>query len=61
MEFKRIPRQELYDQVQSTPMRTLAPQYGLSDVGLAKICKKYRIPRPGVGYWAKREAGRPVK
>jgi hypothetical protein len=42
-------------------MRTLAPKYGLSDVGLAKICKKHRIPRPGLGYCAKKDAGKPVK
>lgn len=29
----------------------------LSDVGLAQICKKHCIPRPSVGYWAKREFG----
>ena len=42
-------------------MRTLAPKFGLSDVGLAKVCKRMRIPRPGLGYWAKKAAGQPVK
>ncbi len=46
-------RKELYDQVWAEPMRTLAPKYGMSDVGLAKICKKLSIPRPGLGYWAR--------
>ena len=58
---QRVSRQDLYSQVWSTPMRTQAPKYGLSDVGLAKICKRHRIPRPGLGYWAKKEVGRPVK
>lgn len=58
---QRVSRQDLYSQVWSTPMRTLAPKYGLSDVGLAKICKRHRIPRPGLGYWAKKDAGKPVK
>lgn len=31
--------------------------YGLSDVGLAKICKKLRIARPERGYWRRRECG----
>ena len=54
----RLTRTELYEQVWTTPMRRLAPQYGLSDVGLAKICKKLNIPRPPVGYWAKKEVGK---
>ena len=35
--MKQITRKELYTQVWSTPTRTLAAHYGLSDVGLAKI------------------------
>ena len=58
----KIRRSELYEQVWAVPMRTLAQQYGLSDVGLAKICKKHEIPRPPRGYWAKGEALRkPLK
>ena len=51
-----LRRSELYAQVWTIPMRTLSQKYGLSDVGLAKICKKHQIPRPLRGYWAKREA-----
>ncbi len=36
----------------------LAPKYGFSDVGLAKICEKLKIPRPERGYWAKVQAGK---
>lgn len=54
----KIRRGELYNQVWSIPMRTLAQQYGLSDVGLAKICRKHAIPRPTRGYWAKAESRR---
>ncbi len=42
-------------------MMNLAKQYGLSDVGLAKICKKYGISRPPRGYWAMKTAGYNVK
>ena len=56
-----LTRPELYDLVWSTPMRVLAPKFGLSDVGLAKICKKNDIPRPPVGYWAKVEHGKKVR
>lgn len=54
-------RKELYDQVWSTPMIKLAKQYGLSDRGLAKICKNHNIPCPPRGYWAKLQAGKKVK
>jgi hypothetical protein len=42
-------------------MSKLALQYGISDVGLAKVCKRYKIPRPPRGYWAKRQASQAVK
>ena len=54
---KTISRLELYRQVWETPVTRLAKEYGLSDVGFAKICKKYNIPRPPRGYWAKKAAG----
>ena len=50
----QIGRQELYEQVWSGPMIKLAKHYGLSDVGLAKTCKRHKIPIPGHGYWAKK-------
>lgn len=55
-----LTRQELYQEVWKTPMRTLAAQFGLSDRGLAKICKRHDIPCPGRGYWAKLQYGRRV-
>jgi len=57
----RISRAELYDQVWSVSMVKLGEQYGLSDVGLAKICKRHKIPRPPRGYWARKAAGYKVK
>jgi hypothetical protein len=54
-------REELYDRVWSTPMRQLAKEFQLSDSGLAKICRKLNIPRPGRGYWMKKQAGRKIK
>jgi hypothetical protein len=56
-----VERQKLYEQVWSIPGATLAIQYGISDVGLAKACKRYRIPRPPRGYWARLEAGQKVQ
>jgi hypothetical protein len=54
-------RDELYEEVWATPMQTLAKKYGISDVGLAKICRKLSIPVPGRGYWARKEAGQKVE
>jgi hypothetical protein len=55
-----LTREELYDRVWSTPMQKLASEFGLSDVGLAKVCKRHNIPRPSRGYWAKLECGKKV-
>lgn len=52
-----LTREQLYEKVWSTPVQKLAKTYGLSDVGLAKICKKHRIPRPPLGYWARVQHG----
>ena len=60
-EVDRIERQKLYDEVWSTPMSRLAERYGISDVGLAKICKKLRIPVPGRGYWQKIKSGKKIR
>ncbi len=54
-------RDELYEEVWTTPMQTLARKYGISDVGLAKTCRKLLIPLPGRGYWARKEAGQKVE
>jgi len=55
---KQLNRRELYDLVWSTPMRALAAQFGISDVGLKKTCARAAIPTPDRGYWAKKEAGK---
>lgn len=56
-----ITRQALYDQVWSTPMTKLAKEYEISDVALAKICKKLNVPYPWRGYWRRKETGKVVK
>jgi hypothetical protein len=50
-------REELYERVWATPMHRLAKEFGYSDVGLAKLCEKHNIPRPGLGYWRRLELG----
>jgi len=53
-----LNRADLYEKVWAEPMSRLAPQYGLSDKGLAKICDRMDIPIPYRGYWAKKAAGK---
>ena len=56
-EVKTITRKQLYEKVWSTPMTAISKEYGLSDVGMAKLCKRHNIPRPPRGYWARVEHG----
>jgi hypothetical protein len=53
-------RDELYEQVWTEPVRTVAKRYGVSDVALAKTCKRLGVPLPGRGFWARRNAGQDV-
>ena len=57
----KISRQELYDQVWSKPLIHLAKEFKISDVGLAKTCRRHNIPLPPAGYWAKQAHGHDVK
>jgi hypothetical protein len=59
--WQTIKREELYEQVWSVPIWTLCEQYGLSDNGLRKACKRLNVPMPPRGYWAKVEAGKKVR
>jgi hypothetical protein len=54
----KLSREELYAAVWETPMSRLADQYGISDNGLAKICRREDIPYPPRGYWAKHAVGK---
>jgi len=51
-------RQKLFVEVWATPVTKLAKEYGLSDVGLRKICVSLDVPLPPRGYWAKLAAGK---
>jgi len=53
-----VDRESLYNEVWSDPVSIVAKRYGLSDVGLAKICRKLAIPLPSRGYWAKVATGK---
>jgi hypothetical protein len=51
-------RKQLYEIVWAEPIRGLAQRFGISDVGLAKACRKAGIPLPPRGFWAKHKAER---
>lgn len=50
-------RTTLYEEIWAEPIRTVARRYGVSDVALAKVCRRLAVPRPGRGYRARRAAG----
>jgi len=58
---KPVDRETLYNEVWTDPVAVVATRYGLSDVGLAKICRSLAIPLPTRGYWAKVKAGRVMR
>jgi hypothetical protein len=57
---KQLTREKLYEEIWTEPMTVVARRYNMSDVGLAKNCKKMNIPKPGLGYWAKIQAGQKI-
>src|SRR5260221_4866158 len=52
-----VTRELLYADVWQKPGRVLAAKYGISDVAIAKICRKLDVPRPPIGYWARVQHG----
>lgn len=58
---EQYDRALLLKEVWSEPMTSVAPRYGMSDVGLKKLCSRLQIPSPSRGYWAKLKAGKTVE
>jgi hypothetical protein len=61
MDKAPFTRSELHARVWQTPLSRLAPELGLSDNGLRKLCQRHDIPVPARGYWARLAAGQTVK
>lgn len=53
-------RAKLLDEVWAEPVMVVAPRYGLSDVGLKKLCMRLQVPTPARGHWAKVKSGRGI-
>ncbi len=46
----KLSREELYKRIWGQPLRVVAHELGLSDVGLAKLCRRNGIPTPPQGF-----------
>lgn len=57
---RHFTREEFYNLVWAKPIARLAEEYSLPPELLHTICKKRDIPKPPVGYWSKRAAGKAV-
>jgi hypothetical protein len=51
-------REKLYKEVWAEPLTPVAKRYNMSDVAIAKACRKLKTPLPGRGYWARVAAGK---
>ncbi len=56
-----MTREELHALVWSQPMITVAKAMGISDVALAKQCRRANVPVPPRGWWARKAAGKLAK
>lgn len=61
MKITTYNRLVLYEQVWQEPVTAVSARYGISDVGLRKICSQLKVPLPDRGYWAKTKAGAKLK
>jgi hypothetical protein len=57
---QRMSRVQLCDLVWSAPLTAVAPQFAISDVALRNTCRRFFIPVPPRGYWARPRAGKPA-
>jgi hypothetical protein len=53
-----ISREDLYQQVWTTPINHLTERFGVSGSYLARVCEALNVPRPPVGYWQKLTVGK---
>ena len=53
-------REALHELVWTAPVLEVALRLGVSDVALAKLCRRAAIPVPGRGYWARIDSGQQI-
>lgn len=61
MEEVTVTRENLYQNVWSTPLTQLAKEYKISDARLKEMCLTNNIPLPQVGHWSKIRHGKKIK
>jgi hypothetical protein len=54
-------REHLYKLAWTSPVSEIAARLGVSDVALAKVCRRAGIPIPGRGYWQRSESGQALE
>jgi DNA-binding transcriptional regulator YhcF (GntR family) len=57
MQSITVHRETLYTEAWKEPISIIAKRYNVSDVALAKVCRKLKVPVPPRGYWAKIRSG----
>jgi len=53
-------REALYRMIWNAPVMEVAERLGVSDVALAKLCRRAAIPTPSRGYWQRIETGQQI-
>src|SRR5258708_6634313 len=56
-----LRREQLYEQVWAEPVTKVAQRHQVSDVALAKACRRLGVPLPPRGYWAEIAGQTPKK
>jgi len=52
---------QLHALVWERPVSEVAHRFGISDVGLSKVCRRPNIQVPQRGYWARLDSGQDVR
>ena len=55
---RHLTRAELHARVWDTPITKLAAEFGVSDQGLAKLCRRHGVPTSATGQGESYQAGR---
>lgn len=53
-----LTREQLFRQIWSEPIGTVAANYGMTGNGLAKVCDRLNIPRPSRSHWTRSPVSR---
>ena len=60
MPLQYLTREELYERIWQAPMTAIAQPLGIRASKLTEYAMEMAVPRPPVGYWTKRRAGKAV-